>query len=648
MIVYEATKEEFLHDVFEDRLVQSICQNFYKKIGHVNEKEVRAWDNSMQYMYRVLNDSEIPSNAGVAIEFKIPHTSKRVDFLISGLDNQQNGSVVIVELKQWDHVEKVEGKEAIVKTAMNKSMVETTHPSYQAWSYALLIQDYNENVQNEKIQLYPCAYLHNYRLKNEYDPLVDPVYQYYIEQAPVFLKGDAAKLRSFIKRYVKYGDNKENIYKIEKGRIRPSKSLQDSLNKMLKGNREFIMIDDQKVVYETALQLASETVRKNKKHILIVEGGPGTGKSVLAINLLVELTNRHLVCQYVTKNSAPRKVYARKLKQDFRKSHIDNLFTSSGSYINASLNELDVLIVDEAHRLNEKSGMFQNLGENQMKEIIHAAKLAIFFIDERQRVTLKDIGSVQMIERFAADYGAIITKTALQSQFRCNGSDGYLTWIDDVLQIRETANANYFDLQYDFRVYSDPNELRSEIEKLNAINNKSRIVAGYCWDWIKEGKNNPNVHDIVISEYDFCMSWNLGNSETWAIDEHSVKQAGCIHTCQGLEFDYVGVIIGNDLIYKDGKVQTDYTKRAKTDQSLKGLKKMIKENPEEALKQADEIIRNTYRTLLTRGQKGCFVYCTNKELERYLRMRFRQLERSYKESEVTQSLSIVAEEKEEY
>jgi uncharacterized protein len=648
MIVYEATKDEFLKDVFDDQLVHNICNNFKAKIGRVNEKEIRAWDNSMQYMYRVLSDCEIPSDAGVAIEFKIPHTSKRVDFLISGMDHNHNNLVVIVELKQWDKVEKVEGKEAIVKTVINRHMVETTHPSYQAWSYASLIKDYNENAQNDYIQLYPCAYLHNYMKAGESDPLVDSVYQYYIEQAPVFLKGDAAKLRSFIKRYVKYGDNKENLYKIEKGRIRPSKSLQDSLNSMLKGNREFIMIDDQKVVYETVLQLASEAIRTNQKQVLVVEGGPGTGKSVLAINLLVELTNRSLVCQYVTKNAAPRKVYAQKLKQDFRKGHIDNLFTSSGSYVNAPSNEFDALIVDEAHRLNEKSGMFQNLGENQIKEIINASKLSIFFIDERQRVTLKDVGSVHMIQKFASLYGAKVTKAKLESQFRCNGSDGYLAWIDDVLQIRETANANYFDSNYDFRVYSDPNELRTEIEKLNKVNNKSRIVAGYCWDWIKEGKNNPNVHDIVIPEHNFSMSWNLENSETWAIDEHSLHEAGCIHTCQGLEFDYVGVIIGDDLIYKDGQVQTDYTKRAKTDQSLKGLKKMLKEKTDEALKIADEIIRNTYRTLLTRGQKGCFVYCTNKELENYLRKRLKDIEHSYNENEFSKPLSIVAEEKGEY
>lgn len=277
MIVYEATKDEFLNDVFDDQLVHNICNNFKAKIGRVNEKEIRAWDNSMQYMYRVLSDSVIPSNAGVAIEFKIPHTSKRVDFLITGMDDHHHNSVVIVELKQWDKIEKVEGKEAIVKTVMNRHMVETTHPSYQAWSYASLIKDYNENAQNDHIQLFPCAYLHNYMKLVENDPLVDSVYQYYIEQAPVFLKGDAAKLRSFIKRYVKYGDNKENLYKIEKGRIRPSKSLQNSLNSMLKGNREFIMIDEQKVVYETALQLANEAIRTNQKQVLVVEGGPGTG-----------------------------------------------------------------------------------------------------------------------------------------------------------------------------------------------------------------------------------------------------------------------------------------------------------------------------------------------------------------------------------
>lgn len=647
MIVYEATKNEFLQDVFNDELVSNICHNFTEKIGSINEKEVRAWDNSMQYMYRVLSDDEIPGDAGVAIEFRIPYTSKRVDFLISGSNNEHD-SVVIVELKQWDEIEKVVGKEAIVKTVINRSLRETPHPSYQAWSYASLIEDYNETVQSEKIDLYPCAYLHNYIHRGQQDPLTDPMYAYYIEQAPVFVKGDAGKLRSFIKRYIKYGDHKELIYKIENGRIRPSKSLQDTLVSMLDGNEEFKMIDEQKVTYETALQLVNDALRTNTKQVFIVEGGPGTGKSVLAINLLVELTKRNLVAQYVTKNSSPRNVYANKLKGSYRKSHIDNLFKSSGSYVDAEKDEFDALIVDEAHRLNEKSGLFQNLGENQVKEIIHASKVAIFFIDEHQRVTLKDIGNTELIKRFAAVEGARVTTARLESQFRCNGSDGYLAWIDDVLQIRKTANDLYIGTDYDFRVYNNPHELRKEIEYLNRKNNKSRIVAGYCWDWISEGKGDSEVHDIRIEEHNFSMSWNLNTTDTWAIDQDSVKEAGCIHTCQGLEFDYVGVIIGDDLIYRNEKVLTDYTKRAKTDQSLKGLKKMLKEYPEQALKEADEIIRNTYRTLMTRGQKGCFIYCTDKELEKYFIERLNRLTDFYKLNEVAEAELVLAEEEENY
>lgn len=619
MIVYEASKQEFLDHVDKDVLVKHILDRFEMKIGRTSESEIRSWDNSMLHMYRVLNDPTIPNDAGVAIEYQVPNTSKRVDFLLSGHDGDKD-SVVIVELKQWSKVDKVEGKEAIVKTAINRGLREKTHPSYQAWSYATLIEDYNQNVQEQFIQLKPCAYLHNYR-KIENDPLTDNYYAYYLDKAPVYVKGDVEKLRNFIKKYIKYGDNKEIIYQIDRGRIRPSKSLQDALSSMLKGNQEFVMIDEQKVVYETALQLAKKAVKTDTKQVMIVEGGPGTGKSVLAINLLVELTNKALVCQYVTKNSAPRHVYSTKLKGDFKKTRIDNLFKGSGSYTESELNEFDVLIVDEAHRLNEKSGMFQNLGENQVKEIIHTSKLSIFFIDENQRVTLKDIGSVDMIKEYAKMYNAEVTMEELASQFRCDGSDGYIAWLDDLLQIRETANANDMGMDYDFQIFSNPQDMKKAIEHKNKKNNKSRIVAGYCWEWPKDKRTKSDYYDIRIEKHDFGISWNLENTLTWAIDEKSLNEAGCIHTCQGLEFDYVGVIIGDDLRYENGEVITDYSKRAKSDQSLRGIKKMIKENPQKANKIADQIIRNTYRTLMTRGQKGCYVYCTDKSLEEYFKTR---------------------------
>lgn len=338
--------------------------------------------------------------------------------------------------------------------------------------------------------------------------------------------------------------------------------------------------------------------------------------SVLAINLLAQLVNEDQLVQYVSKNSAPRTVYLQKLKGEFKKSSIDNMFKGSGIYFDMKNNMIDTLLVDEAHRLNAKSGMFKNLGENQIKEIIHAARCSVFFIDESQRVTTSDIGSVDEIKKWALAEQAEITELELASQFRCNGSDGYLAWLDHVLQIRETANMDLVDVDYDIRVCESPNEVRELIVQKNEENHRSRVLAGYCWKWIGEGKNDTNVHDIKIG--DFEMSWNLGNS-TFAIDDTSINEIGCIHTSQGLEFDYVGVIIGDDLRFEDNTIITDYTKRASTDQSIKGLKKMHREDPENALKLADEIIKNTYRTLMTRGMKGCYIYCTDKQLQEYLK-----------------------------
>lgn len=620
MIVYESTKQSFLDDVEADVIARKIEERYLEKIGRPHESMKRSWNNSMEYMYKVLMDSAIPSNSGVSIEFKIPYTSCKIDFLLSGKDENNCHTVIIIELKQWDKIETVKGQEAQVMTIIGGHNIQTNHPSYQAWSYSSLIEDYNESVQIHKIILYPCAYLHNY-IKKDNDPLLDECYEYYISKAPLFTKGDVIRLREFIKKYVRYGDNKETLYLIENGRIKPSKSLQDYLSSMLEGNPEFILIDDQKTVYEKALSIARKSYTDNKKRIMIIEGGPGTGKTVVAINLLVHLTKEGLVGNYVTKNATPRNIYSYKLSGKLKKTRIDNLFKGSGSYIDSKRNEFDFLVVDEAHRLNEKSGMFRNRGENQIREIIRASKTTIFFIDEDQRIDIRDIGTILEIKKQARENITNIDIDKLNSQFRCDGSDGYIAWLDDVLEIREIANYDGFDMNYDFRIFDDPEDLREIIEKKNHVNNKSRLVAGYCWDWINSGKTLPDVYDITIPGTNFSASWNLANTNTWAIDKESIKQVGCIHTCQGIEFDYVGVILGEDIKYENNHVVTDFKKRAKTDNSLKGIKNIYKENKQIAHNIADRIIKNTYKTLMTRGQKGCYIYCCDKNLGDYLKMR---------------------------
>lgn len=622
MIVYDGVKADFLKSVENDTIAVTIENNIYTKMKrHTAKSEFRSWENSLEYMYKVLNDKDIPDDSGIAIEYNIPQTSKRVDFIVTGYDKKDKPNVIIIELKQWDRLNPILEKDGTVETYTGNALREVVHPSYQAWSYSMLIRDYNKSVQENNIGIHPCAYLHNYR-RIEKDPIDNPHYQTYLEEAPAFTRGEVSKLRDFIKKSVTKGDNKEVLYLVDRGKIRPSKSLQNSIASMLKGNKEFVMLDEQKVVYENIIKLSKQSQKDEKKRTIIVQGGPGTGKTVVAINLLADLTGDGQFVQYVSKNSAPRNVYLQKLKGLMKKSSVDNMFKGSGVYTEASQDIVHTVLVDEAHRLNAKSGMFQNLGENQIKEIIHAAKCSVFFIDESQRVTLSDIGSVAEIEKWAAEEKSEVYKMELVSQFRCNGSDGYLAWLDDVLEIRPTANYEMDDIDYDIKVCDTPSEVYHIVLEKNKAPNHARLLAGYCWNWIKEGKNDTNIHDIKIG--DFEMSWNLGSSLTYAIDDTSVNEVGCIHTSQGLEFDYVGVIIGNDLRYQDGKVITDFTKRARTDQSLKGIKKMYKEDPIKAEQVADEIIKNTYRTLMTRGMKGCYIYCEDKALRDYLKERIQK------------------------
>lgn len=600
MIVYQATKTTFLDDNGNRNIEDVINAAYVQKTGrYASDAEFKSWASSLREMSRVLRDPQIPDDIGVGIEFGIPQTAKRIDFILSGADDTGTPHVVIVELKQWSTSKLSDKDGLIVANRGGRSETEGPHPSYQAWSYAALLNGFNEAVYESGTALRPCAYLHNYR---DDGIIRDARYTPYLDKAPVFLKDEEELklLRDFIKKHVRKGDKGELLYKIENGRIRPSKMLADSLGKMLKGNQEFILIDDQKVVYETCLARA-EQASETRKQVVIVKGGPGTGKSVVAVNLLVALTKRGQVTKYVSKNAAPRAVYAKKLAGQVRKVEVTNMFSGSGGFFEAAPNAFDTLVVDEAHRLNAKSGLYGNLGENQVMELIRSAKCTIFFVDDDQIVTLADIGHTKELIHWANAAGADITMLELSSQFRCNGSDGYVAWLDNWLGIRENANTDFDRDSFDFRIVDSPVELHDLIREKNKINNKSRVVAGYCWDW--KSKKDPNAYDIEIPEFGYQAQWNLSvDGSLWITAENSVEQVGCIHTCQGLELDYVGVIVGPDLSFKDGTAATDPSKRSRQDRSMRGRAKLTSGNL------PDRVVRNTYKTLMTRGLKGCFVF----------------------------------------
>ncbi len=476
--------------------------------------------------------------------------------------------------------------------------------------YKDFVSDFNETIYSGSVKAYSCAYLHNYSEKNP-EPLLNDKYIKVLEKSPLYFRDDQSRLEQFISKYVKCGKGEDILYEVDNGKIRPSKKLIDHVSSMFAGNQNYVLLDEQKVAFERARVIAN----KGEKAVVIIKGGPGTGKSVVSVNLISALLKDNLNSIFIAPNSSFRDTLVKKLTQNHSAERIRNIFKGSSSFYDSMENEFDVLVVDEAHRL-KKRGAFMYRGNNQVEDIIKAAVTSIFFIDDDQTVRPDDIGTVLEIEKVAESLGAPVYKMELEAQFRCAGAEGYINWVNDILQLKETANYDGWDKKsFEFKIFDDPNEMREAVKAKASQGNISRILAGYAWKWSSadEGNGNGEVEDVEIPEYDFKMPWNSRKvGTTWAIDDRGVNQVGCIHTSQGLEFDYVGVIVGDDLNFDPEKkiFTTDYNKY----QDKTG-KKGLQNEPEEL----NRLVRNIYRVLMTRGMKGCYVYFVDKTTEKYFK-----------------------------
>ena len=615
MIVYSADKRSFVQDVRTNVIATKILNLIREKgFNAGQDREFAAWHNSMKFMRDIVDDSDIDDEVLIAIEYNIPQTSKRVDFIIIGADAKDKDNIIIVELKQWSKAEVVDDDMHFsVRTYLANDIRIVCHPSYQAYSYSRFLNNYSQTIHERGIHLIPCAYLHNY-LPAYKKALSADIYKEWFTTAPFFVMDEVQQFNDFVKRFVtKKSSHGDLLYLIDNGRIKPTKSLQDALVTMVRGTPVFDLLDEQAVCYDMCVRTMLQCLKDRKKRTILVQGGPGTGKSVLAVNLLMHFITCACNAAYVTKNSAPRQAFLSILSGNKAENiaEISQLFRSPFGLSQVPSNSYDCLIVDEAHRLVKK--MYGDWhGENQVKECISASLLTIFMLDEDQAVTTKDIGCTQEIIKWCRELGSSIImreETKLTSQFRCNGSDAYIQFIDHLLQRQdESIPVPISELNYDFRLYDDASVMREELRKKNAQNNKARMVAGYCYDW--NVKNRRGDVDIVLPG-GFQAKWNLENDKIWAINPRSFDQVGCIHTAQGLEFDYVGVLIGKDLTYDivTGRVVTNKSAISKDDKSS-GIRGASDD-------EARRLILNTYKTLLTRGQKGCYVYCEDDALREY-------------------------------
>ncbi len=620
MILYQNDAIGFRNDVEINSITDSIENTFIEHIGHKPmESERRAWNHSMHFMEIAIRKSNIPNSCGVLIEYNIPSTGLRIDFIISGHDNSGNSNFIIIELKQWNKALITDKEDLVIAPTHGSVMEETNHPSYQAFSYKRYLSDMNEAICSDNLYPFSCAYLHNYPEQNP-EPLTSVQYAELIEDTPIFFQNDTKKLEAFIRKYVGKGKGMDILYEIEHGRIKPSKKLIEYISAMFDGKEVYTLLDNQKIAYSNIIKYA--TAVKDKTTI-IINGGPGTGKSVVAMNAFIDLLKQEKNIRFVAPNASFKEAMVEMLANGKSKSRsrgrIKYLFSGSSVFYQSLSDEFDVIICDEAHRLKAK-GTYMYQGESQVEDIIRASKINVFFIDDNQRIRPNDEGTITKLKSTALKFNSTVVEVELKAQFRCSGADGFINWLTHNLQIEDTANYDGWDTQaFDFKIMDSPQSLVERVRLRNNEGFKSRILAGFAWPWTseKDGNTDAQANDVSMPEFGFEMPWNSrSNQYSWSIDNLKQNQIGCVHTSQGLEFDYVGVIIGNDLRYNP---ETNQLYASFNDYYDSTGKKGLRENPLELM----QYIKNIYKILMSRGIKGCYIFCRDKNLQEYLKKRLK-------------------------
>jgi len=620
MRLYSGTSQQFIQDTSLNQIAGKLQNAFFHYFQYnPSPAEVSAWRNSLRAISLIFTQAGL-NDHGVILEYQLPLTSLRLDCLVCGRDACRKDAAVIIELKQWDKCGECP-EENEVLTFVGGRYREVLHPSVQVGRYKMYLEDTNtafSDVDNPII-LDACSYLHNYDYYPT-DVVFASKFTESLKQYPIFTADDAGKLSDYLVERMELGHGTEVLQRIEQSKYRPCKKLMDHVAQMIKNRQEYILLDEQQMIYDKVLTTAKQGFHDKQKTVIIAKGGPGTGKSVIAIDLMADLLSKGYNAHYVTGSRAFTETLRKKIGP---RGSVQFKYTSS--YTDAEPNEIDVLICDEAHRIREiTQNRFaprkKGSGIPQIQELMNASKCSVFFIDDDQNILPKEIGSSDYIMDHALRNGCKVFDYQLEAQFRCAGSDAFVNWVNNTLGIRRTANVLWDTREaFDFQIYDNPVELEAAIKKKAAEGNTARMAAGFCWKWSDPDNQGNLLDDVVIG--DFRRPWNakpnagrlahgIPKAQLWATDPNGINQIGCIYTAQGFEFDYVGVIFGRDLVYD----LDSHKWRGQIDHSADPVLNKSKDK-------FTGYAKNAYRVLLTRGMKGCYVYFQDKDTERFVKNR---------------------------
>lgn len=616
MIVYEKSIANFIDDCHQGVIAKMVADKMaVNGIGYGNS-EMNSWDKSLPFISDALSHKDINQDINVAIEYQSQLNKSRIDFLVYGKNDEDIDSMVIVELKQWSSM-KTTSKPNYVHTVGGGGEGDYQHPSYQSLRYGAMLKGFNEYVQDNNVDINSCSYCHN--MDSIYDKFIGDIKTYpFLSQSPVFLEGDKEKLASFIQRYVKK-PSRILLYEIDNSKIRPSKDFSNMLYTALQGQPIFTLDDGQAASVATIIDETNKALKESKRKTIIIKGGPGSGKSVVAINAMGQLIHPNdgsdpkNVC-YCTVNFTPRTLYSELLVDgDYKKSAIDNLFKTFACFSRSSECDFDCVMFDEAHRdFLWKFGQGVKRDVDMVDRAFYASRVNVWFIDEDQAVTKDDYLTIDKIKNYARKYDSEIIEAndlKLTSQFRCMGGYEYISFINSFLDYDEPLKKKYSPKNYDFRIFDNPTDMWEAVKEKQKEYTNARLLSGYTHEWVS--KTDESLYDFDMDDGKFKMKWNKFVSYSYINDSEQLDRIGCIHTIQGVDMSYAGVIIGKDFKYRGGHLVFDKSENAKTD-SASGIRNLDDET-------AARLIRNTYKVLLTRGMYGTYVYCEDKELGIYLK-----------------------------
>jgi hypothetical protein len=620
MRLYAGMSEDFIRDTTRNRIAERLRDAFFSYYRYnPPPAEVNSWRNSLRAMTDVLDIGSLHDH-GILLEYQLPLSSKRIDCIVCGRDDGARDQAVIVELKQWERCEPAE-PEKVVTSWVGGRQRDVLHPSVQVGQYRQYLEDTHSAFHEapRPIRLSACSYLHNY-VSTSTDPLLAPKFADVLRTDPLFDADAADALAAYLKDRLAQGSGRPVLQRVEESRFRPSRKLMDHVAEAIRSHSPWVLLDEQLVVFERIRSTVKSGLFGRRKQIVIVRGGPGTGKSVVAINLMAQLLREGRNAHYATGSRAFTETL-----WDILGTRARATFKYFNSYARAQLNEVDVLICDESHRIRETSNsrytkQTMRSVKEQARELIDAAKVAVFFIDDRQIVRPNEIGSSDYIKKHARSVDAELSEYELEVQFRCAGSDGFVNWIDNTLRIRPTANVIWDGGDgFDFQILNSPEELETAIRGRAAAGFTARVAAGFCWPWSKPNPDGTLIEDVVIGDYRRPWDakpgrWRLApgipSASLWATDPNGINQIGCVYNIQGFELDYVGVIWGKDLRY-------DFEQQAWIGDKKESADSVVKRSKDRFV----DLVKNTYRVLLSRGIKGCYVHFMDRDTERFVRTR---------------------------